>query len=279
MTQLRSELRSLLATSNAPPDFSLVPLPKPPPQGPLPPTVLAASKVPRPKPQLRQSSSLLRNTNQRRATADAVVTGRETNRRRATADAVVTSRPVSLSNKTQTTALQPMPASGKAIKPKGLLPERVLASSSKAVASSTRAVANSLSAPCNGHVSEAGQRGSSMLASSAANASSSVADAAASQDGSDANGVSLFDLTNEAADTPDGDLVLTTDQATIKGDEAGSSSRRLSKSISWPVSPSMLRDGVTQNGVASSSYTHRCASAMLPHPMVSLRRFWSWIHV
>ena len=269
MTQLRAELRLLLATSNAPPDFSLVPLHKAPSQAPLPPTVLATSKIPRPKPQLRQSSSLLRkNTNRRRATADAVVTGRETSRRRATADAVITSRPVSLSSKAQTTALQPLPASGKVAKQKGLLQERAVASSSRAVSSSPKAVVHSLSANCSNHGTtvsalKAGQESSSSTsATDAANAVVNIADAAALRGKLDSITHSLSDCTAEAGNAPHLDLAITMDQAVAAKDQGASTSRQLSKSISWPVSSSSLRDGVTQNGAASSSYSFRSANAL-----------------
>ena len=125
LTQLRSELKSLLAKSDAPPDFSLVPLPRPPTHPTLPSAILATTKVACPKPLLRQNTSLLRKSTRRRATADAAVPSRS---------ACGSSKAAS--------ALQPVQAPVRAAKQKGQPSEKPSGrcSTNRAVSSSPGAV-------------------------------------------------------------------------------------------------------------------------------------------
>lgn len=254
LTQLRSELKSLLAKSSNTPDLSLGPLPKPSPQGPLPPAVLA-TKVARPKPLLRQTSSFLRRSH----------------RRRATADAALPSRPA---RQAVPSALQPLQAGAKVAK----AAKQKAQSSGRAVSNSPQAVSNRGAVNEQGAVSNSAKAvsdGPEVLCQSQ-RASSSSLGAAASQAGADhdsyygeptihnvaATAASTTALDVNCSPSPAVDIAVTSnlhcmlsrDQLTVEADTA----KQLSHCMSWPMTSGIHREGVTQDTVATTSYSFRC---------------------
>ena len=245
LTQLRSELKSLLAKSDTPPDFSLVPLPRPPTHPPLPSAILATPKVARPKPLLRQTTSLLRKSTRRRATADAAVPSRS---------ACGSSKAAS--------ALQPLQASVRAAKQKGQLSEKASGrcSTNRAVSSSPGAVSAKAGAglsSCGPFVSIPSTDHDSSSSLPEMTPATDVA-ASAHPERPAANAESNVYMPHDAAEVLSIE-VLRSPQSSGIGDEVEvlSQARQLINCISWPGGAGLLREGVTQSSIASTSYTSK----------------------